>query len=46
MVDILAPITPGGDVVEGISEFKTQRAGTCVNSSRDVILKDLTPVVV
>ena len=27
MVDILAPITPGSDVVEGNSEFKTQRAG-------------------
>ena len=27
LVDILAPITPGSDVVEGISEFKTQRAG-------------------
>ena len=27
MVDVLAPITPGSDVVEGISEFKTQRAG-------------------
>ena len=23
MVDILAPITPGSDVLEGISEFKT-----------------------
>ena len=27
MVDVLAPITSGSDVVEGISEFKTQRAG-------------------
>ena len=26
-VDVLAPIAPGGDVVEGISEFKTKRAG-------------------
>ena len=26
-VDVLAPITPGSDVVKGISEFKTQRAG-------------------
>ena len=27
MVAVLAPITPGSDVVEGNSEFKTQRAG-------------------
>ena len=27
MVDVLAPISPGSDVEEGISEFKTQRAG-------------------
>ena len=25
-VDVLAPVTAGGDVVEGMSEFKTQRA--------------------
>jgi hypothetical protein len=27
MVGVLEPITPGSDVVEGISEFKTKRAG-------------------
>ena len=27
MVDVLAPITPGSDVVDGTSEFNTQRAG-------------------
>ena len=27
MVDVLVPIPPGSDVVEGISEFKTKRAG-------------------
>ena len=26
-VDVLASITPGSDVVEGISEFKTKRTG-------------------
>ena len=35
MINVLAAISPGSDVVEGIREFKTQRAGH-VRSLADV----------
>ena len=44
MVDVLAPITPGSDVVRGHQRIRDAAGGICPNSGWNMILKDLTPV--